>query len=173
MVFACVMSDDEVKNKSLVFDLFTMASIKYTTLKSDITKDVAFDIDDAVRLHGESGSYLLYIGARITSILKKSESGGLVDVQISQPITDEEKRLLLLLGSFPDITKKAAENCDPSYIARYLFEMAQTFNTFYTACPVLQAEEEQKKFRLVLLQAVHQVLKNGLYLLGITLVEEM
>ena len=173
MAVAGVMSDAEVKNKSLVVDLVTMAAIKYTTLKSDITKDVAFDIDDAVRLHGESGPYLLYIGARITSILKKSESGGLFDVQISQPITDEEKRLLLLLGSFPDITEKAAENFDPSYIARYLFEMAQAFNTFYAACPVLQAEEEQKKFRLVLLQAVHQVLKNGLYLLGITLVEEM
>ncbi|MBT5262949.1 MAG: arginine--tRNA ligase [Candidatus Magasanikbacteria bacterium] len=168
-----VMAESVVSNKSVVVGAVAMAAIKYTTLKSDITKDVAFDIEDAVKIHGESGPYLLYIGARITSILHKSSGGVLADTKLYSTITDEEKRLLLLLGQYPDITKKAAETYDPSHVARYLFDMAQCFNTFYTKCPVLQSEEEQKQFRLSLLRCTYIVLENGLSLLGISLVDEM
>jgi len=168
-----IMADSEVDDKTAVVDAVTMAAIKYTTLKSDITKDVAFDIEDAVKTHGESGPYLLYIGARITSILHKSSGGVLADTKLYGSITDEEKRLLLLLGQYPDITKKAAETYDPSHVARYLFDMAQCFNTFYTTCPVLKSEEEQKQFRLSLLRCTYIVLENGLKLLGISLVDEM
>tara|TARA_Y100001970_G_C14235885_1_gene861742 strand:- start:2023 stop:3642 length:1620 start_codon:yes stop_codon:yes gene_type:complete len=168
-----VMTDSVLKNKSAVVDAVVMAAIKYTTLKSDITKDVAFDMDDAVRTQGDSGPYLLYIGARIASILDKVKKEDMVDTKKYTGITDEEKRLMLMLGQFPDITKKAAQMYDPSYVARYLFDMAQCFNTFYTMCPVLQSEGEQKQFRLALLHCTQTVLQNGLHLLGISTVKEM
>jgi len=155
-------------------------------LKSNVSQDVAFDMEESVSFTGDSGPYLLYIMARIKSILRKSlphrqagkipaSSAGRQNskskIVVVQP---EEKKLLLQITQFADVTKLAVEKLDPSQIAKYLFELAQKFNSFYENCSVLKAESEViRDFRLQLINMTGQVMEKGLDLLGIKAVDEM
>ena len=85
----------------------------------------------------------------------------------------DEKQLLLKLSLFPEITQAAAEQLDPSIVAKYLFELAQSFNDYYHRVPVLKAEAAERQFRLALISAVASVLKKGIELLGFETVERM
>lgn len=85
-----------------------------------------------------------------------------------------EKALVLKLGEYPEVTKKAAEELDPSQVGKYVFALAQSFSTFYHACPVLQTEDPMVRgFRLRLIGRVRDVMTHGLTLLGIETVKEM
>jgi arginyl-tRNA synthetase len=88
-------------------------------------------------------------------------------------IEDEEKVLLLSLSKFDEAIKNAANDRDPSLVAKYLFDLAQVFNNFYQLCPVLQAGEETKHLRLQLILKTKETMVCGLELLGIKVVEEM
>lgn len=149
----------------------TVAALKYSILKVGISDDIAFDMEASVSTEGDSGPYLLYIIARINSILKKA--GVTPRHVIPTDIDPSEKQLLMAIADFPSVTAAAAESLDPSHVTQYLFTLAQRFNTFYHACPVIQAEETVRDFRLYLIGAVCTVMKHGLDLLGIEAVEEM
>ncbi len=158
-----------------VIDKVTDAALTYGMLKADVGKDVAFDLQASISTTGDSGPYLLYIVARINSILQKS-GVNMQDARNAAPdiIAPQESQLLLMLSEFPQITAKATDTQDPSHIARYLFSLAQGFNSFYEHCPVLKEEDESKRvFRLNLIQRVHLVMTRGLSLLGIESVEHM
>ena len=77
------------------------------------------------------------------------------------------------MGNFPSVVKSAAEQLKPHLIATYIYELSSRFSLFYNACPVLKAEENVKKARLVLIECVKRVLKGGLSLLGIEVLERM
>ena len=74
---------------------------------------------------------------------------------------------------FEEVAARAAKEHDPSKIAHYLLDLAQSFNNFYNLCPVLKSEGVALSFRLHLIKAVEQAMTKGLYLLGIETVEEM
>ena len=78
-----------------------------------------------------------------------------------------------MLTRFPNIVLKAAENYTPNFIADYLFELAQNFNSFYNSLQVLKAEEHIMKSRMMLCERTSRVIKAGLDLLGIKTVERM
>ena len=88
-------------------------------------------------------------------------------------IRKEEIELIKLLGNFPAIVKDATEQLKPHILATYLYELSSSFSIFYNLCPVLKAEEELKKARLVLIECVKRVLENGLSLLGIDVLNKM
>jgi len=168
-----LMKDRKIKNIVEVIRRITGAVLKYSMLKANVSQDVGFDMEESVSFSGDSGPYLLYIVARIKSILRKAKISNF-KFQISNSIEPEEKRLLLQVGQFPEVTKSAVEGLDPSKIAKYLFELAQKFNSFYENCPVLQAENKQiGDFRLQLIRMTEQVMERGLSLLGITAIDEM
>jgi len=170
-----IMKENDLDNKDEIIKKVSQAVLKYAMLKSDILQDVSFDMQESISFSGDSGPYLLYIVARIKSILKKSK----VKNQKSKVIFDidiktEEKRLLLMLSRYPEATREAVESYDPSKVAKYIFDLAQVFNSFYQACPILQATtEEAQLFRLRIIKNVETVMESGLNLLGIEVVEEM
>ena len=168
-----IMKDSEVKDKDSVSEKVAIAAVKYAILRTDVAKDIVFDIKESISVSGDSGPYLLYICARIKSILCKERKGLGKNMEIPNEIVDVEKQLLFKLSQFGDITKKAVEKTNPSEIAKYLFDLAQLFNNFYQDCPVRQAEGDTKSFRLHLISMVEQVMEKGLYLLGIETVDEM
>lgn len=154
----------------------TAASLKYAMLKANVSEDVAFDMEETVSTSGDSGPYLLYIVARINSILDKIQDTRSKQFPISNfqfLISLEEKQLLLILAEYTEVTKKAVESYDPSHVAKYTFELAQAFNAFYANCPVLDAEADVQAFRVALIRAVRDVMTRGLLLLGIETVERM
>ena len=85
----------------------------------------------------------------------------------------EEEQLVIALGRFREQIGRALQDCRPSFLARYLLDLARGFNKFYHNCPVLVADQNLKKARLLLIKGVQIVLHNGLALLGIEAPEEM
>lgn len=171
--------DHEVPDRVHVEQVVSDAAVKYSILRNHVSADTLFDMKESVSLSGDSGPYLLYIVARINSIIRKSKIINYklqtkFKLQIPKKIVSTERQLLLALTRLPEITAEAAEGYDPSRIAHYLFDLAQNFNAFYHDCPVLQAEDtEVGAFRLQLISVVAAVMTKGLFLLGIKTVEEM
>jgi arginyl-tRNA synthetase len=156
-------------------------ALKFEMIKVDALQIITFDIDKALKFEGFTAAYLQYTYARINSIVRKSiksikskvhkvESQKIDFSNLSEP---KENNLIIKLAKYPEIVKKAGENYDPSEIAKYLFELAQEFNDYYHAVPVLKAEEKIRDARVVLIKAVAQVIRAGLGLLGIQTANEM
>ena len=167
-----IMTKSDHKENEDTIRKITNAVLKYSLLKVDVRSDVVFDMEESVSTSGDSGPYLLYTIARIKSILRKAITI-LPKTTIPVEINVNEKKLLLRLSLFPEVTKEAGETFDPARIARYIFSLAQEFQAFYDICPVLQADETTRSFRLEIIHCVEQVMTRGLYLLGIEPVEEM
>ncbi|HLC97094.1 MAG TPA: arginine--tRNA ligase [Candidatus Nanoarchaeia archaeon] len=148
-------------------------AIKYAILKISNEKNVLFDWDQALSFEGDSGPYLQYAYARISSILEKNEAEVKGKVDYSLLETNEEIELIKWLQKFPEVVKEATEQLKPNLIANYIFELSSKFSHFYNACPVLKAAPEHRKARLILIKCVQKVLKNGLSLLGIDVLEKM
>jgi len=146
-----------------------LAAIKYLLLKIDIKKDMVFNPKESINFEGDTGSYILYSYARASSILRK-----LKNKKSNSPLEYlEEKEIALIkkLSDFENIALNAYKNTNPSLIANYSYQLAQIFNEFYHSCPVLNSDKES--FRIELVKAFRQVLKNSLYLLGIDILERM
>lgn len=170
-----LMRDVEVGQKEAAVSRLALAAIKYGMLKLHISHDIAFDLEESVQLSGDSGPYLLYIVARIKSILRKATTEGNAENSTTEivGVHSLEKQLAMRLASFPSVTARSGELCDPSEVAKYLLSLAQDFNTFYQECPILKAEGAMRLQRLRLSKAVSVVMERGLFLLGIHTVEQM
>lgn len=145
-----------------------IAAIFYGDLKNNRTKDIIFDLDRFVSFDGNTGPYILYGYARASSIIKKSKQPGHFEIN---DLENKEFELAKKLSLFSEVVLKAYEQMNPSLIANYSYELAQIFNEFYQKCPVLNSKSEP--FRLALVEAFRQTLRNSMNLLGIELLEEM
>jgi len=166
-------------DQELIAEKCAMAAVKYSFLRVSTQQEISFDIDASVNFEGDSGPYLLYSYARARSVLRKA-SMSLMRIDIKNvSLNTEEREILRRLMYFPEIVNEAAQGYAPSLICNYLFELAQSFNLFYAKHSILGADQkseisiEQKKFRLELTSATAQILKKGLYLLGIDVLEKM
>jgi len=159
------ISDDNLKERSLKI---AIAAIFYGDLKNNRSNNMIFDIKRFISFEGDTGPYLLYSYARASSILRKAKGNEKFKVYDLQ---DKEIELVRKLSQFPYVVSNAYKNLNPSIIANYSYQLAQTFNEFYHECPVIGSREES--FRLALVQAFRQVLKNSMNLLGIKVLEEM
>ena len=169
---------DKVKEKILqkykcdeeTAEIIAVAAVKYSFLKNDVFAQIAFDLNESVSMDGNSGPYLLYSYVRTQGILKKANT----PTSFSAPkLNEEEKSLLNAINQYEEIVYKAAHEFAPNLIANYLFDLAQKFNLFYQKHQIIKTEKGSKNFRLTLTKAVGEVIKNGLYLLGIKTVEKM
>ena len=150
-----------------------IGALKFFLLKTDIKKDIHFNPKESLSFEGETGPYVQYVYARISSILKKSKTKVIENVNYMFFDEEEELNLIKLLGKYPKVVEDAATHYKPSLIARYLLELSQRFNEFYQFCPILQSKEHLMQARLLLTYCVREVVGNGLKLLGIDVLEEM
>lgn len=152
----------------------TMAALKFTIQKHEVIKSIAFDIEEAVSVDGFTGPYILYVIARINSVLRKASVSSRTDVQYRELTTPEEKKVLLIIAEYSDMIQKALMTYNPSVVAKYCFDLAQAYNSFYNARSILSAERQSVvDARLALSRSVKQILQNALQLLTIDTVEEM
>ncbi len=158
----------KLKGKKDAMRKTALAGIIFNDLKQGRKLDVVFDWDVALQSEGRTGPYLLYSYARANSILKKVKSSKKMKII---DLKEQEIALVKKIGSFEDVLDKAASNFEPSVLAEYCYELASLFNEFYHACPVIG--DEQEGFRLKLVKAYSVVLKKGLGLLGIDVLDEM
>lgn len=159
------ISKEELEKRALTISI---AAIKYSMLKQDPKKSIIFDPKSDVAFEGNTGPYLLYSYARANSITKKIKKEDKIKIIDIHPL---EYSLIKKIHELPEIIKKSYESLAPNIIANYTYELAQTFNEFYHACPVIGSQ--QKQFRIELVKAFKITLKKSLELLGIEVLEEM
>jgi len=170
-------ASDELKKRYNKIDLksakvIAYGAIKYGILKVSPEKNVVFEWKQALSFEGETGPYIQYAYARISSILKKNKKfNQKADLRLLKE--KEETELIKLLHNFPEIITKATNELRPHLIATYLYSLAQKFNEYYHMHQILKAEKSVKDARILLISAVKQVIKNGLNLLGIDILERM
>lgn len=164
----------ELKNKEQVAAQVAQGAIKYFDLSHNRRTEFIFTWDKAVSFEGNTGPYLQYTHARIHGILRKGGYPELTQLVSALDLTPFELGVMRKLNKFPEVVEQVTEEYLPNLLTNYLFELAQDFNSFYHAVPVLAETDQQKRgFRLGLIIATAQVLKNGLGLLGIEAPEEM
>lgn len=161
------LSKEELYSRSLSIAL---SAIKYMLLKVDLRKNMMFNPKESLSFEGDTGPYLQYSYARASSILKKIESTPEKKFEVYD-LDTKEIELIKKLLQFSDFVASSYKSLNPSLIANYSFHIAQLFNEFYHACPVIGSKEEA--FRLALTESFRQILKNSCSLLGIELMEEM
>ncbi len=151
-----------------------LAALKFHMLKIDAAKDIVYNPKESISFEGETGPYVQYTHARISSILRKSCQLSELPKEVSSlNFGEKELALATILEKFPKAVEDAASHYKPSYICRYLLDLCQETNSYYHEIPVLKAEDDIRDARLYLLSCVKQVIQNGLSLLGIQAIEEM
>ena len=161
-------SESEILNKVLGH-----GALKYFILKVDPKKRMIFNPEESIDFNGNTGPFLQYTHARISSLINKK--GSQVDYNWGQfELTEKERGLVILIAKFPQNIQAAAAGLNPSIIAAYLYELAKGFNSFYQQHSVLNAETALiAAFRLDLCKEVANVLNSGLNILGINAPERM
>jgi arginyl-tRNA synthetase len=150
-------------------------ALKYADLSTDRIKDYVFDWDRMLAFEGNTAPYLQYAHARIKSILRRDNDMPTATAEATtQPaLVPEERALILQLLQFDAAIHDTLLRYSPHRLCTYLFELAQSFTSFYEACPVLKAESQTRAFRILLCAQTARVLATGLDLLGIEAPERM
>lgn len=163
--------------KEKISDVVAIGAVKYSILKQGIGRDIIYNREESLSLEGNTGPYLQYTYARVSSVLKKAGGSAEVDTGpewFGISLHEKESDILRYIYRFSEVVEEAALSFSPSLMCEFLFELAQKFNTFYNELPILGAKtQDQKSFRLALTLATGEVLKEGLWLLGISAPEEM
>lgn len=148
-------------------DEIIAGALRYQFLKVKVGGDVIFDVNEAVSLTGNTGSYLQYAHARARSILEKVAEVASMPTELFA----EDRALARKLGEYHEVVQFATKNLEPHLICTYLFELAQEFNRYYEKNQVVGSDRELHRAGLVALYA--DTLRAGLMILGITAPDKM
>jgi len=168
--------EEAVGDGEAVAEKIAVGALHYYLLQVSPTKDMLFNPKESLSFNGNTGPYLQYMGARISSMLRK-KAGSLAEAGQFRPelLTGEaEWALIKTLATYPETVELAASQMDPSVIAAYLYELSKAFSRFYHDCPILNAETaDLAASRLALSQAVLQVLRSAMTLVCIPFLDVM
>lgn len=161
------------EEKEVIAKQVGVASLKFADLMNHRASNYMFDLEKFSQFEGKTGPYLLYTTVRIGSILRKAELQTQIN-DLGNPLTDVERQLMLKLALFPDVISGMLEQYLPHLLCEHLYELAQTFNHFYTQCRIVtEKDEAKKKHWLALCAATQKQLEVGLQLLGISVPKGM
>ncbi|HDI12043.1 MAG TPA: arginine--tRNA ligase [Candidatus Bathyarchaeota archaeon] len=164
------LSEEE---KRKISNFVGIGAVKYALVEVDPTKPVVFTWDRVINFEQNSAPYIQYSHARACSILRKAKRE-IKNPDYSMLTHSLEKELILMLARWPEIFIDAAENLKPHVIAEFANMLADKFNSFYNALPVIKAEPTGlSEARLALTDAIRIVLRNSLNLIGIEAPQRM
>ena len=163
------LSDEE---KKTVIHNIAMGAVKYADLSKNRTTDYIFDWEQMLSFEGNTAPYLQYAYSRISSIFKKAGDLKPGKIVISHEVEEELANKLL---AFNDAVQSVGAKALPNLLCNYIFELSNLFMRFYEACPILKdgVNVETKVSRLALCELTAKVIKQGLNLLGINVMEQM
>lgn len=168
-------SDWEAGKQKEIANKVSLAALKYYLLNFSTSKDIMFIPEQSISFDGNTGPYIQYTTARITSLLKKAGDYE-YDYKLfdDYKFNDDEWYLISHLLEFEEAIKKAADNLSPYEITSYLYQLTRYYNKFYHDNPIAKAENVKTKIvRLMITESTKIVLQIGLNLLGIDHLEEM
>ena len=160
-----------LENKEAVAHAVGVGAVKFYDLKTDRRNGYDFDLEAMVSFEGETGPYVQYAYARIQSILRKADFKPSLDANYN--LNDAESwEIIKLIQDFARVVKRAADNFEPSLIAKYAISLAQAFNKYYAHTRILD-ESPERDSRLALSYTTAVVLKEALRMLGVEAPEKM
>lgn len=164
---------DETEQKE-VARMVGIAAIKFADLINYRLHNYIFDLDRFSSFQGKTGPYILYTAVRIKSILRNAKEKGIERGEFLPPKSDYERKLLLKIAEFPEILSLSFDKRAPNYLSEYVYALALSYNSFYTAHHILHEENmAQKKCWIALCVLLSNVFETGLSLLGIETPQRM
>lgn len=161
------LKEKELNHRAEVIGL---GAIKFFLLKTDAVKDIYFNPKESISFEGETSAFVQYAYARCKSILAKAKKQKKFNFG---ELTQEEKNLISVLSLFPEKVFSSFDSLSPHILCHYLLDLTSSFNVFYQNCKVLNEKEELMNSRLALVESTSVILKKGLSLLGIKVLDNM
>ncbi|MDP3799849.1 MAG: arginine--tRNA ligase [bacterium] len=162
-----------IKEKNKVASIVGIGAVKFFDLSQNRLSDIVFDWDKMLNLKGASAPYIQYSYARVKRVIKKSKIKPSGKIKIELLKETEELNLLRHMLHFSETIEYSALKYEPNHLAEYLLRLAEKINNFYEKVPVISAEKEIKNARLTLINSAATIIKSGMNLLGIEVVEQM
>ncbi|OGZ63198.1 MAG: arginine--tRNA ligase [Candidatus Staskawiczbacteria bacterium RIFCSPHIGHO2_02_FULL_34_10] len=166
-----------VQDRSEIIEKVAIGALKYSILKQSIGSDIVYDFEKSISFEGDSGPYLQYSYARANSVLEKSKAEKIksdTNLRMTSEFTNEKTSgLEKMMVYFPEVVQKAGREYEPHVIVLYLTELAREFNNYYANNKIVDKADEFSPHRVALTEAFSIIMKNGLWLLGIDVLEKM
>lgn len=163
-----------LENKDEVAKIVGVGAILFHDLYNQRIKDVSFKWDKVLNFDGETGPYVQFNYVRCASILRSlPDFDENVDIDYSLLLDDEAITLLKNISRFPQVIADAAEKYEPSIVARFVMDVAQSFSRFYNACRINVEDDDLRNARVKLVSLTKNTIKDALDLLGIQCPEQM
>ncbi len=157
--------------KKEIIEKVAIGALKYSILKQSTGSDIIYDFEKSVSFEGDSGPYLQYAYARAQSILRKAKTE---KIKASfKKVPENISQLEKMMNHFSEIVEKAGKELEPHGIAIYLTELAREFNHFYAQNKIVDKTDEFSPYKVAIVEAFSQIMKNGLWLLGIEAPDKM
>ena len=167
-------SEDE---SNALFEMVGLGALKYFILKVDPKKNMMFDPAESVDFTGNTGPFVQYTHARISSLLRRAKEQGIAFEQAAETefeLHPKEVRILHHLHQYPAIIALSAANLSPAMLSNYIYDLVKEYNQFYQEVSIFKESDQQKViFRLQLSKLTAQVIKSGMELLGIQVPDRM
>ncbi|MEO1772207.1 arginine--tRNA ligase [Candidatus Enterococcus ferrettii] len=155
----------DLPNKEEVAHQVGVGAVIFHDLKNDRLNTFDFELEEVVRFEGETGPYVQYTYARAMTLLRKAQFS--IDSAANYALADEDSwEMIKLIQSYPEIVLQAAEQYEPSVLAKHSIRLAQAFNRYYAHTKILAADPYRES-RLALVFAAATILKESLRLLGV------
>jgi arginyl-tRNA synthetase len=167
------LGDYPEDEKERIYSFIGLGALKYFILKVDPKKNMMFDPKESIDFNGNTGPFIQYTYTRIQSVLRKASE--IKQKELNDTVLNEkEVSLLKMIYEFPEVVKAAGATLNPALIANHLYELAREYNQFYHDYSILSAQKEsQVTTRLMLSETCSNVIKKGMYMLGIDVPERM
>ena len=169
--------DDELDEEDIdrIARQVGIGAVRYDIVSKQPTKGITFEWERALDFEAQSAPYVQYVHARCCGIQSEAEAAGIEpSTDVSLLDTEAERDLIRVVARFPATVERAADDLEPHVVATYVREFAETFNTFYRECSVLNADDDAvAAARLGLVEAARHTVANALYTLGIEAPESM
>lgn len=163
----------DLENKDAVAKTVGVGAILFHDLYNQRIKDVSFKWDKVLNFDGETGPYVQYTYCRCASILRTVSYDENAVIDYSLLLDEEAIALLKDITRFPQVVVDASQKYEPSVVARFAMDVAQSFSRFYNACRVNVEDAALRNARGKLVALTKTTLKDALDLLGIGCPEQM
>jgi arginyl-tRNA synthetase len=159
-----------------VSEKIAIGSLRFFLIKSDISKDIIFDVEEALDMQGESGAYILYTGARIESLIDNNIDP--VQILATEDLAKtlqqpEEFALIKILSERNETILQVEKELAPHLLCRYLLDISRLANSYYANVKILKSEEPIKSARIFLLQKTLERMRTVMDLIGMKYIERM
>jgi arginyl-tRNA synthetase len=166
-------AEKDAARLDMVAEAMAISALRFFLIRGDVSKDILFDLDEAMDMQGETWAYILYTGARIQSIIDSAWILDLGKVDYSLLQEEEEFSLIKKMSTLDEVVWKAKEELAPHYIAKYCFDLAQLVNSYYGHTKILVDDEAVKTTRIVLLKKIRETLEKWMNLIWMKSLERM